>query len=110
MSRRRLLRFAAPAAFLLAATIAGLLIRSGLDVAESRPTTTRAVPHRIERATTLPTAPPAPRAKARYYVIASGDTFELLAGRFGTTIERLVELNPGVEPTALTPGQRVRIR
>lgn len=105
------MRFAAPAAFLLAVTIAVLLIRSGLDVGESRATTTTT---RKERGVTQTTAQRPPRkpsrpVRKRYYVIQSGDTLELLAIRFDTSVDRLVLLNPGIEPTALTPGQRVRI-
>jgi LysM repeat protein len=42
--------------------------------------------------------------------VRSGDTLGALAGRFGTSVQRLVALNPGVEPTALRVGQRLRVR
>jgi LysM repeat protein len=108
---RSLVRFAVPAAFLLAVTIAVLLIRSGLDVGESganaTPRKSRATPSTTtQRSEPRPSRP----VRKRYYVIRSGDTFELLAIRFDTSVDRLVLLNPGVEPTALTPGERVRIR
>jgi LysM repeat protein len=107
---RGVVRFAVPAAFLLAVTVAVLLIRSGLDVGESRATTTpreRPAPRSVTQA---PTRKPSRPVRKRYYVIQSGDTLELLAIRFDTSVDRLVLLNPGIEPTSLTPGQRVRIR
>lgn len=106
---RSVVRFAVPAGFLLAVTIAVLLIRSGLDVGESRATTTR-TERRAPRPVTQPATKPSRPVRKRYYVIRSGDTFELLAIRFDTSVDRLVLLNPGVEPTALVPGDRVRIR
>ncbi len=63
--------------------------------------TTRAKPER---------RPPPPRIVAQYYVIQSGDTLDAIAGRFATTLETLLTLNPGVEPTTLRPGQRLRIK
>jgi LysM repeat protein len=108
---RSVVRFVAPAAFLLAVTIAVLLIRSGLDVGESRATSTTPRRHAVTQTTAhRPTKRPSRPVHKRYYVIQSGDTLELLAIRFDTSVDRLVLLNPGIEPTALTPGQRVRIR
>ena len=108
MSRRTLARYAAPAAFLAAATIAVLLVRAGLHGGrEAERTATTPVPTRP--AATAPGARPA-GPRARYYRIRSGDTLDLVAARFGTTVERLLELNPGIEPTALRVGQRVRVR
>jgi LysM repeat protein len=108
-----LARYAAPAAFLLAATIAVLLIRSGLSsddatapptaattaatTAQQRPATTTA------RATT--TAP-----TAQFYVIQEGDTLADVAAEHDTTVEELLILNPDVDPVSLTIGQRIRVR
>lgn len=41
------------------------------------------------------------------YTIQPGDTFFRLAGRFRTTTQVLLELNPGVNPNALVVGQRI---
>jgi len=82
-----------------------LLVRSSLR-SDHGATTTKARP--AARA-------PAPsvgrvRVPAQYYVVRSGDTLGAIAGRFGTTVDTLLGLNPGVEPTTLRPGQRLRIR
>ena len=51
------------------------------------------------------TAAPAPRT----YVVRSGDTLGAIAERFGTSTERLRALNPDLDPTAMQPGDRVRV-
>ena len=56
---------------------------------------------------------PKPKPKPlgpRTYVIRSGDTFASVAERFGHSIGRLQELNPKLRPTALQPGDRIRLR
>ena len=42
---------------------------------------------------------------AREYTIQSGDTLFQLARRFNTTVDRLIVLNPGIEPDRLEVGQ-----
>lgn len=110
MSRRRLVRLAAPAAFLLAATIAVFLVRAGLreddDEQPEQATvarTTRAQPTTIE--TARPPRPPQPTT----YTVEEGDTLDQIALDLNTTVERLLELNPDIEPTELRPGQRLRV-
>jgi LysM repeat protein len=112
--RSRLGRYAAPAAFLLAATIAVLLIRSALDESGPAPatTSTAVTTHRTATAktTTATTATTTTTAAADYHTIVSGDTFQQLAVDNHTTVDELVRLNPGVDPSALTVGQKIRIR
>jgi LysM repeat protein len=109
--RRELARFAAPAAFLLALTIAAFVVHAGLsgggesDRATTAPT--RLVTERVTTASQTTTKKKRP-AK-RFYTIQSGDTLEIVAARVGTTTERLLALNPGIDPHALTVGQKVRI-
>jgi LysM repeat protein len=107
VSRRRLVRLAAPAAFLLAATIAVLLVRHGVqaDDDESPSAIVRSTPQ--SRTTT--SAPPPRPATPRAYTVQSGDTLDQIALDFNTTIAKLLELNPEVEPTELRPGQRLRV-
>ena len=42
-------------------------------------------------------------------MIRAGDTLGAVADRYETTVEALVELNPGIDPTALQVGQRIRV-
>jgi LysM repeat protein len=41
--------------------------------------------------------------------VRSGDTLASIAERFGTTVDRLMELNPGIDPQALRVGQQIRV-
>jgi LysM repeat protein len=109
VSRRRLVRLAAPAAFLLAATIAVLLVRQGLrgDDGE-RPATTATTAQTMTQTRTTTTSRP-PRPRLRTYTVESGDTLDQIALDFDTTVQRLLELNPDIEPTELRPGQRLRV-
>ena len=102
-------RYVAPTVFLLAVTGAVLLVRSTLH--SDKPAATSTSRLVATRAATTPT-PAVPRLSrpAQYYVIASGDTLDAIASRFATSVDALLRLNPGVEPTALRPGEHVRIR
>ena len=108
----RLARFAAPAAFLAAATIAILLVRSGLENGETTrsPATTGSrttAPATTEPGTTVTTTS---AAGAEFYVIQAGDTLAVIADEHDTTVEQLLVLNPDVDPVALTVGQRIRVK
>jgi hypothetical protein len=108
VSRHRLVRLAAPAAFLLAVTIAVLLVRAGLHGDDDEEQTQPVTLARTTRAQ-LTTATSRPRLTQRTYTVREGDTLDQIALDFDTTVERLLELNPGIEPTALRPGQRLRV-
>jgi LysM repeat protein len=94
--RAEVKRYGAPVAFLLAVTIAVLLVRSGLRHHSTAASTTTA-----DTATT--TTAPVRRGK-RYYHLRAGETLSDVAVRFDTTVERLLALNPKVEPRNLTVG------
>ena len=105
-------RFAAPAAFLLAVTIAVLLVRSGLDDGRTSATTTSVTTTTTTTrpATTRRTTTSTPRPPREFYEIQSGDTFATIAAEYDTTVEELLLLNPDVDPQALRIGQRIRVR
>ena len=65
---------------------------------------------RSARRTTPRARPAIASVPKQYYVIQSGDTLDAIAAHFGTTVAALLGLNPGVEPTALRPGERVRVK
>lgn len=56
--------------------------------------------------------PSAPRAKtnAPFYVVKRGDALASISEKTGIAVERLMELNPSVDPLALVPGDRIRLR
>jgi LysM repeat protein len=110
-------RFAASAAFLAAAIVAVLLVRSALDDGSpsqpASPSTTQTQGGTAARTTTgaevtLPAATTA--VEPVFYVIEAGDTLETVAEEQGTTVEQLLVLNPDVDPVALTIGQRIRVK
>ncbi|HEY6068552.1 MAG TPA: LysM domain-containing protein [Gaiellaceae bacterium] len=123
-TRRELTRYGAPAAFLAAVTIAVLLVKSGLDSGPTKtPTsggrparTTTAAPRTTTRlvltnvSTTSATSTTTTTPGAEYYVIQAGDTLGSIAQKYGTTTDALAALNPGVDPTALRVGQKLRVR
>lgn len=88
-------RYLAPAAFLLAVTIAVLLVRSAIRN-DSGGTTTSAKP-----GVTV--------VHKRYYRVKAGDTFGRIARRYGLTVVKLQRLNPRVSPTSLFIGERIRV-
>jgi LysM repeat protein len=110
-ARRRAARFAAPVAFLAAATIAVLLVRSALSDEQTTPARQQATT--TAATTTQPTTTQRPAttttADGEFYVIQSGDTLETIAAAHGTTVEQLLVLNPDVDPVALSIGQRIRV-
>jgi LysM repeat protein len=111
--RARLARYAAPAAFLAAATVAILLVRSGLDNGDAAPpSTTTAVVTTSGSGTTTrgSTGTTTSAAGAQFYVIQAGDTLAVIADEHDTTVEQLLVLNPDVDPVALTVGQRIRVK
>jgi LysM repeat protein len=108
--RRELTRFGAPAAFLAAVTIAVLLIKSALS-GSTHETTTSAFSSRSTHATSgRTTTSPRVTAAARYYTVQSGDTLGAIAAHEHTTVDELLRLNHGIDPTALHAGQRIRVR
>lgn len=57
------------------------------------------------------TAPAKPRRKQRRaYTVQPGDTLGAIAERTGVPVERMLELNPELDPQALIAGQRIKLR
>jgi LysM repeat protein len=123
--REQLTRYGAPAAFLAAVTIAAILVKAGLNgnssttaaitSSSTTPTTTAATtttklvltaPAGSTTTTTTEITTPG----AEYYVVVSGDTLGSIAQKYNTTVDELTTLNPGIDPTALTVGQKIRIK
>jgi LysM repeat protein len=105
VNRAVLPRYLAPAALLLAATAVVLILRPALRADTSGPGTAR------PRATATVKAKPRPVAPFKqYYVIRSGDTLGGVADSLGRSVDELLRLNPGIEPTTLRPGEQIRVR
>ena len=119
-TRRELTRYGAPAAFLAAVTIAVLLIKAGLSGGDgstttvgasptTRPTTSSPTTTKLVLTTPTATTTKTTAQEAEYHVVESGDTLGSIAEKYDTTVEELVRLNPGVDPTALRVGDRIRV-
>jgi LysM repeat protein len=108
VTRRRLARFAAPAAFLAVITVAALLIRAGLERGNPQQRTTP--PAGTTPATTTTRTATSRHAGVRTYRVQVHDTFESIARRLRTTVARLEQLNPGVDPNTLQVGQKIRVQ
>ncbi|MCZ7573639.1 MAG: LysM peptidoglycan-binding domain-containing protein [Ardenticatenaceae bacterium] len=83
---------------------------------ESTPSVVPAVPTAAPSAT--PTAvPPTPTAApptatpvpVQRYTVQPGDTLNLIAQRFGVTVDQILAANPGLQPEALGIGQEIII-
>ncbi len=106
-------RVLAPLAFFVAATVLILLVQNALssDDGVSDPTPTQSAPGPTTSGgeTTTGETATEPRRR-RHYRVKEGDLLETIAAEFNTSVERLLELNPGIDPQALTVGQRIRVR
>src|SRR5262249_56551435 len=80
-------RYAAPAAFLIAVTIAVLLIRAGLDGGGGGTTSTGR--HVTHAATVTAHTVTTKNGKRRFYRVESGDTFGSISAKTGVSIARL---------------------
>ncbi|MDP1847281.1 MAG: LysM domain-containing protein [Solirubrobacteraceae bacterium] len=50
-----------------------------------------------------------PASSGRFVKVQPGDTPTSIADRSGISVERLLELNPSVDPGALKPGQTLKL-
>ena len=97
-------RYGFPALALLAVTAIVVLARPALQggkAARPAPTVSLAEEPREQ--------PRTKSAQATAYSVRSGDTLASIADKFGTTVDRLMELNPGIDPTALRVGEPIRV-
>jgi LysM repeat protein len=100
--------------FLVAVTIAVLLIRSGLSGGASSQTTTRSGP--VTHPSTAKTPPPGTTRTAttttaeQFYTVAAGDTFGSISAKTGVPIAQIEQLNPGVSTNSLQVGQKLRVK
>jgi len=49
---------------------------------------------------------PAPKS----YVVQNGDTLTSIASKTGVPVDRIEELNPGVDPQILVSGEKLKLR
>jgi LysM repeat protein len=109
VNRRAAARIAAPVAFLVGVTLAVVLVRAGLS--DEPGTTTQVQATTTTRPTTAATTRrTTTQAQPVFATVESGDTLDQIALDHDTTVERLLELNPNLDPRELQVGQQVRVR
>ena len=100
---RRPARFLAPLA-LVAVVIAILLIVGGSGGGRSTSTGGTASPSGVSAAGART------RHGRRTYVVRAGDSLSGIAVRNGVSVAQIQSLNPGLDPSALPLGRRLRLR
>ena len=111
-------RYVAPAAFLLAATIAIVLIRAGIDSGKDHRSTQTVVvptpPHkRVSSTTSKPKRTSTSTTTStgqRFWTVQAGDTFGVIASKSGVPVATIQQLNPTASSTTLHIGEKIRIR
>jgi LysM repeat protein len=100
------IRYALPIGALMLATATILVVRPSYARSSDAPS--------IARKAAPPVAAPqrarVTSTRASAYSVRSGDTLGTIADRFGTSVEELLVLNPGVDPQALRVGQPLRVK
>jgi LysM repeat protein len=94
-------------AFLILVTSGGSDEPAGAVDRPARSTTTTKKP--ATKSATSRTASPTPNAGKRFVKVQAGDTPTSIAESAGITAERLLEINPSVEPDSLKPGQTLKL-
>jgi LysM repeat protein len=108
-------RFAAPAAFLLAVTIAVALVRAGFESGSDGPpaaavtTQARTQPSTTTTVRTTTTTKPVKPAR-QFTTVEAGDTFSVISARTHVPVATIEQLNPKVSSTSLHIGQQIRIK
>jgi LysM repeat protein len=107
--RPSLARLLAPLALIaIAVAVAVMVLGSGVvgdDGGNSADTSN--LPTATERTTT--SGRKAKRGRATY-TIKANDTLSGIAAAHGTTVDRLQELNPDIDPQGLVAGQTIKLR
>ncbi len=108
-------RFAAPLVFFLAATVLVILVQRALESDSGEARSDGDIDRRGRHAAdddepgrdhgSSPCA--AGRSATR---VRSGDTLESIAEKCDVSLSVLLELNPSIDPLALNPGDRIRLR
>jgi LysM repeat protein len=106
VARKLAARVAAPVA-LAAPIFGGYLIVHHYAVKHDTHTTTATT---RTHASAKGEKPKGKYAKAKFYIVKSGDNLTRIAAKTGVTVDELIALNQRTNPNALQTGQRIRLR
>lgn len=112
--RRSPLRLLAPAA-LIVFVLAFLVVLTSADVGRDGGSRSARQAEQRDlggRSTTTTTTTPTRQGGLPddVYVVKAGDTLAAIGEKVGLTVERLMELNPDIDPQALVSGQRIKLK
>jgi len=57
-----------------------------------------------------PPAPPSQKARFSTYVVRDGDSLAAISEKSGVPVDEIEKLNPTLDPLALMPGRRIRLK
>ena len=97
MAARSPARLLAPVALAAAAIAVYAITKSSGDDAGSKFAPTSSAPAKARP------------QRARVYVVRVGDVLGAIAQRTGVSVARILRLNPGIDPEALHPGQKLKL-
>jgi LysM repeat protein len=110
VDRTRVTRWAAPVAFLAAITIGALVVRAGFEHGRHSGTPPTTTVSQKSKTTQGHGRQSHEHPRVRRYTIQTGDTLASIAEKTGTTVDAIEKLNPGIDPTALRVGEKIRVQ
>jgi LysM repeat protein len=105
-TRRSPFRWLAPLALIVVVGTA-LVVVNNSDVRSGSEDKTSS--QGITGSTTTETTAPKHKGR-RFYVVKPGDTLSAIAEATGVPLERILELNPGIDEQTLNAGQKIKLR
>lgn len=84
-----------------------IALRTGTTVAELLRLNPGVDPHNLQIGRLICLPPERICPSGVFWVVEPGDTLFLIARSTGTTVEKLLELNPGINPRNLQAGQTI---
>jgi LysM repeat protein len=103
--RRSPARFLAPIALVAFAFALYTVVQDARDPAGGNTSEVTATPTASGKTTKKSTK----RSKRKTYTVKTGDTPSGIAEKTGVPLETLLDLNPDLNPQALTPGTRLKL-
>ena len=111
MAARSPVRFLAPLALLGFVFALALIVTHSSGGSGGSSSTSQEQPFATPTPTTGKSGSKAKKSKAaRFYTVKSGDTPTAIALKTGVPLSQIEQLNPTLDPQALTLGERIRLR
>jgi LysM repeat protein len=94
-------RYLAPLALIAAFFAVYTVVKPSSDEASDEPASTQTTTTTAKKQASSP--------KRRSYTVKSGDVLSAIAESTGVPLERLLELNPDLDPQTLRSGQKIKL-